>query len=294
MIKVSCFGEVLWDVFPTHKKIGGAPLNVAVRMKSMGNETSVISRIGDDEDGKKIVNFLKDNQVDTSGIQVDSQYKTSTVEVTLDQNGAASYEIVHPRAWDKIECTPTAIALAKSADAFIFGSLSSRDAITRTTLYELLKWANYKIFDVNLRPPYYNAEVLHHLMNEADLIKFNDEEIFEIARLMHSNAQTLEETIVFIAEKTHTDCICVTKGGAGAVLFFEGKFYYNSGYKVTVVDTVGAGDSFLATLISKIMKQTAPQEALNYACAMGALVASNEGANPIINEEELTQLMGMS
>lgn len=291
MIKASCFGEVLWDVFPTHKKIGGAPLNVAVRMKSMQNETSVISRIGNDEDGHAIVEFLKNNQVDTTGIQIDSNYKTSTVEVTLDENGSASYEIVQPRAWDKIELTREAIALAKNADVFLFGSLASRDETTRTTLYELLKLAKYKVFDVNLRPPYYNAEILKHLMNAADLIKFNDDEILEIANLLGSKAKTLEETILFIADNTNTECICVTKGGDGAVLHFEGNFYYNSGYKVVVVDTVGAGDSFLATLINKVMKKTPPQEALDYACAMGALVASHEGANPVISEAAIKQIM---
>jgi fructokinase len=291
MSKVSCFGEVLWDVFPTHRKIGGAPLNVAVRMKSLQNETSVISRIGDDEEGSTILDFLKNNQVDTSGIQIDSHYKTSTVEVTLDESGSASYEIVQPRAWDKIELTAEAIALVENADAFIFGSLSSREETTRNTLYALLKVAKYKIFDVNLRPPFYNAFVLKHLMDEADLIKFNDEEILEIAYLLGTKVETLEDTILFIAAQTNTKCICVTKGGDGAVLYFEGKFYYNSGYKVVVVDTVGAGDSFLATLINKIMAKTPPQEALDYACAMGALVASHEGANPVISDEAIAQLM---
>lgn len=291
MIKASCFGEVLWDVFATHKKIGGAPLNVAVRMKSMQNETAVISRIGDDEDGHAIVEFLKNNQVDTTGIQIDSNYKTSTVEVTLDKNGSASYEIVQPRAWDKIELTEAVIEIAKNADVFLFGSLATREETTRNTLYELLKVAKYKVFDVNLRPPYYNAEILKHLMDEADLIKFNDEEILEIANMLGSKAETLEETILFIAENTNSKCICVTKGGEGAVLYFEGNFYNNPGYKVEVVDTVGAGDSFLASLINKVMKKTPAQEALDYACAIGALVASHEGANPTISEEEIKQIM---
>jgi fructokinase len=291
MIKVTCFGEVLWDVFPTHRKIGGAPLNVASRMKSMQNDTSVISRIGDDEEGKGILEFLKSNQVDSTGIQIDSKYKTSTVEVTLDEKGSASYEIVQPRAWDKIELTETAISLVKNADAFIYGSLSSRDETTRTTLYTLLKLANYKIFDVNLRPPYYDIEVLNHLMKEADLLKFNDEEIFEIANLLDPKAKTLEETILYIAKTTHSQCICVTKGGDGAVLYFDDNFYYNSGYKVKVVDTVGAGDSFLATLINKFMKKEAPQAALDYACAVGALVASYEGANPIIDKKDIINLI---
>ena len=294
MIKATCFGEVLWDVFPTHKKIGGAPLNVAVRLESMQNETSIISKIGNDKKGRKLIDFLKINNVDTTGVQIDSEFKTGKVKVVLDDSGSASYTINHPRAWDKIELTTIAQNLTKDADAFIYGSLASRDEVSRNTLYELLKIAKYKIFDVNLRKPHYTAEVLSHLMKEADFIKFNDDEIYEIADLIGSSSPSFDQTVLFIAEQTNTKCICVTRGSQGAVLYFDGVFYYNSGYQVVVVDTVGAGDSFLATLINKIMKKADPQDALDYACAIGALVASHEGANPIIEEEEITNLMGKS
>lgn len=294
MIKATCFGEVLWDVFPTHKKIGGAPLNVAVRLESMQNETSIISKIGNDKKGRKLIDFLKINNVDTTGIQIDSEFKTGKVKVVLDDSGSASYTINHPRAWDKIELTTIAQNLTKDADAFIYGSLASRDEVSRNTLYELLKIAKYKIFDVNLRKPHYTAEVLSHLMNEADFIKFNDDEIYEIADLIGPSSPSFDQTVLFIAEQTNTKCICVTRGSQGAVLYFDGAFYYNSGYQIVVVDTVGAGDSFLATLINKIMKKADPQDALDYACAIGALVASHEGANPIIEEEEITNLMGKS
>jgi fructokinase len=292
MIKASCFGEVLWDVFPTHKKIGGAPLNVAVRLESMQNEVSIISRIGEDKKGRKLIDFLETNHVNTKGIQRDSEFKTGKVKVVLDENGSASYDIKQPRAWDKIEMTDIALELAKDSDVFIYGSLASREETTRKTLYQLLKVAKYKIFDVNLRKPHYTTEVLSHLMNEADFIKFNDEEIFEIAALLGSTSPSFDQTILFIAEKTNTKHICVTRGSQGAVLYFDGVFYYNSGYQIIVVDTVGAGDSFLATLINKLVKKHDPQDALDYACAMGALVASCEGANPKIEEEAITKLIG--
>jgi fructokinase len=292
MIKATCFGEVLWDVFPTHKKIGGAPLNVAVRLESMQNEVAVISRIGTDEMGDKVIAFLKENNVETKGVQIDSEFKTGKVKVTLDDNGSASYDIMQPRAWDKIQLTDVAIELTKAADVFIYGSLACRDTTSKNTLYEILKLAKYKIFDVNLRKPYYSLDVLSHLMNEANFVKFNDDEILEIAGLLGAEAQTLEAAILFIAQKTNTDCICVTKGSKGAVLYFEGDFYSNPGYKITVADTVGAGDSFLGTLITKLVKKSDPQDALDYACAIGALVASYEGANPKVEEAEINKLMG--
>jgi fructokinase len=292
MIKATCFGEVLWDVFPTHKKIGGAPLNVAVRLESMQNEVAVISRIGTDEMGDQVIAFLKENNVETKGVQIDSEFKTGKVKVTLDNNGSASYDIMQPRAWDKIQLTDIAIELTKAADIFIYGSLACRDTTSKNTLYELLKLAKYKVFDVNLRKPYYSVDVLSHLMNEADFVKFNDDEILEIAGLLGADAQTLELAILFIAQKTNTDCICVTKGSEGAVLYFEGNFYSNPGYKITVADTVGAGDSFLGTLINKLVKKSDPQDAIDYACAIGALVASYEGANPKVEEVEINKLMG--
>ncbi|MEZ7499618.1 carbohydrate kinase [Flavobacterium sp. Arc3] len=292
MIKASCFGEVLWDVFPTHKKIGGAPLNVAVRLESMQNEVAVISRIGTDKIGDQVIAFLKENNVETKGIQIDSKFKTGEVNVTLDDKGSASYEIMQPRAWDKIEMTDVAIEVTKAADIFIYGSLACRETTSKETLYELLKLAKYKIFDVNLRAPYYTIDVLSHLMNEANFVKFNDDEIIEIAGLLGTEDKTLEETILFIAQKTNTDCICVTRGSEGAILYFEGDFYSNPGYKITVADTVGAGDSFLATLINKLVKKSDPQESIDYACAMGALVASHQGANPKIEETAINDLMG--
>ncbi|WP_418264627.1 carbohydrate kinase family protein [Flavobacterium faecale] len=292
MVKATCFGEVLWDVFPTHKKIGGAPLNVAVRLRSMQNDVAIISSIGMDKKGQLLLDFLKENNVNDQGVQVDTNYKTGKVKVVLDESGSASYDIMQPRAWDNIQLTDVAKELTQTADVFIYGSLAARDLVSRTTLYELLKLAKYKVFDVNLRKPYYSADVLSHLMNEADFIKFNDDEIFEIAGLLGSETQNLEETILYIAQKTKTDCICVTLGSKGAVLYFEGNFYSNPGYKITVADTVGAGDSFLGTLINKLVKKSDPQESIDYACAVGALVASYEGANPIIEEDTIRNLMG--
>ncbi|MCG9791735.1 carbohydrate kinase [Flavobacterium algicola] len=292
MIKATCFGEILWDEFPTHKKIGGAPLNVAVRLQSMQNQVAVISSVGVDQKGELLLDFMKENNVETKGVQLDANYKTGKVKVVLDESGSASYDIMQPRAWDKIALTDAAIELTQESDVFVYGSLASRDLVSRATLYELLKVAKYKVFDVNLRKPYYSADVLSHLMNEANFIKFNDDEIFEIAGLLGSDSQTLEVTILFIAQKTNTDCICVTLGSKGAILYFEGEFYSNAGYKITVADTVGAGDSFLGTLINKLVKKSDPQEAIDYACAIGALVASHEGANPKIEESEINKLMG--
>jgi fructokinase len=287
MANITCFGEVLWDVFPTHKKIGGAPLNVALRLQSLENKVAMITRIGEDSEGKEIKDFIKERGVATENIQIDTELKTGEVAVILDSKGSASYTINFPRAWDAIKFTENAKEITKNSDAFIFGSLVARNEVSRDTLYQLLKFANYKIFDINLRAPHYTMEVLNDLMNEADFIKFNDDEIFEIAKALHTKTKSLEETIKFIASVTNTKSICVTKGGDGAILYYQNTFYKNNGYKVEVVDTVGAGDSFLASLTDKLLKGASPQESIDFACAMGALVASREGANPEITKEDI-------
>lgn len=289
--KIVCFGEVLFDVFPTHTKIGGAPLNVGLRLASLGIETQIISRIGQDAKGKELLDFIEANDVSTTYIQTDSHFSTGEVTVKLDEKGSASYTINYPVAWDKIEATPEAHDIVSFADAVVFGSLVCRDTASYQSLLSILKVAKYKIFDVNLRAPFYTKELLSDLMNKADFIKFNDDELYEISAYLGSPYHSLEQNMQFIAEKTNTQHICVTKGSHGAVLFYNNQLFYNSGYKITVADTVGAGDSFLAGLLSKLLAGIAPQEAINFACALGALVAQEEGANPKISKESIKAFM---
>lgn len=294
MKNIVCFGEVLWDVFPTHKKIGGAPLNVALRLQSLGNNVSMITRIGEDTKGTEIADFIKANGVQTDNIQIDKTLETGEVDVILDKTGSATYTINPNRAWDNLQVTNTALEVTQKADAFIFGSLVARDITSRATLYKLLEVAKYKILDINLRAPHYTKAVLNELMYAADFIKFNDDEIFEIANSMHFKSESLEDNMLIVAKQMDTTAICVTKGGHGAILYYNETFYYNSGYQIEVIDTVGAGDSFLATLINKLLQKDSPQEALDFACAMGALVAGSEGATPKIKTEAVYEFMGLS
>jgi fructokinase len=288
---IICFGEVLFDVFPTHKKIGGAPLNVALRLASLGINAQIISRVGNDEIGRELLAFIKKNGVATDTIQIDENVSTGQVIVQLNEKGSASYTINYPVAWDKITCIPEDEITVKKADALVFGSLVCRDSVSQNSLLEIINYTKYAVFDVNLRAPFYIKEILINLMMQSDFIKFNDDELYEISDLLHSPYHSLEQNILFIAEKTNTKHICVTKGSHGAVLYYNEKMYYNSGYKIDVVDTVGSGDSFLAGLLSKLLYDENPQEAIDFACALGAIVATNEGANPKISYAEINDFM---
>lgn len=288
---IICFGEVLFDVFPTHKKIGGAPLNVALRLASLGVNAQIISRIGKDEIGKELLAFIEKNGVATDTIQIDENLSTGEVIVQLNEKGSASYTINYPVAWDKIICIPEDEIMVKKADALVFGSLVCRDSVSQNSLLEIINYAKYAVFDVNLRAPFYTKEILLNLMMQSDFIKFNDDELYEVSAFLNSPYHSLEQNILFIAEKTNTKHICVTKGSHGAVLYYNEKMYYNSGYKIDVVDTVGSGDSFLAGLLSKLLYDENPQEAIDFACALGAIVAKNEGANPKISSKEINDFM---
>ena len=290
-LSIVCFGEVLFDVFPTHRKIGGAPLNVALRLASLGVNSNIISRIGKDTLGRDLIDYVRTNGVNTATIQVDEIYNTGEVIVKLNEKGSASYTINYPVAWDKIICIAEDEIMVKKADALVFGSLTCRDSISQNSLLEIINYAKYAVFDVNLRAPFYAKEILLNLMMQSDFIKFNDDELYEISASMNSPYHSLEQNILFIAEQTNTKHICVTKGSHGAVLYYNEKMYYNSGYKIDVVDTVGSGDSFLAGLLSELLINSDPQEAINFACALGAIVAKNEGANPKISSKEINTLI---
>ncbi|WP_109299120.1 carbohydrate kinase [Aquimarina sp. AU474] len=286
-MKITCFGEVLWDIFPEHKKIGGAPLNVALRLHSMGIDSSIITRIGDDTLGANILAYIEERGMPIHTFQKDKTYKTGEVQVLLDNDNTATYDISKPVAWDFIECSDVLLNEVAQSDAFIFGSLSSRNEVSRKTLFQLLDKATYKILDVNLRPPHYNVKLLSQLMRSANFIKLNEEEVDELCADFHIKETLFLDKIYAIATYTQTDQICVTRGEKGATLFFENNFYHNNGYAIKVVDTVGAGDSFLATLISELIQGNLPQIAIDYACAVGAMVAASEGANTIFTQKEV-------
>lgn len=293
-INAVSFGEVLFDVFGEEKKIGGAPLNLALRTASFGFPVAMISAVGNDEDGKVICDYVRENQLDTSGIITTEDYDTGIVQVTLNERGSATYEIKFPSAWDFIEINNDTLNIVKNADVFFYGSLVCRNDASRNTLFRLLDSnpGMFKVFDVNLRKPFYHIGLLEELMNIADFIKFNDEEILEITAELGFKSDDLEENIRFISEKTNTKSICVTLGKHGSLLLWEDEIYRHGGYPVKVADTVGAGDSFLASLIAQLLSNRKPDKAMDFASAVGAIVASKAGANPIITSSDIDMFTG--
>ncbi|HBO28573.1 MAG TPA: carbohydrate kinase [Leeuwenhoekiella sp.] len=287
-----CFGEILWDVFPDGKALGGAPLNLCLRMKSLGVTMQMISRLGQDALAEETREAIQKFRLDQNLIQEDPALETGKVEVTLDASGSASYNIKKPVAWDAIALTDKNKNAVQQADLFIFGSLAARSNESSETLNSLLQLADYAIFDVNLRAPHYEMETLIEFMKQAQMIKMNDEELEEVIAHLNITGETIHEQLAEISKRTATEIICVTLGAKGAVLYQNGTTVSNSGYSTKVIDTVGAGDSFLAGLIYQLFKvENTPEKALAFACALGALVAGTKGANAPITSEQIEAKM---
>ena len=291
MKNIVCFGEVLWDLLPTGAVPGGAPMNVAIRSQSFGMNAAIISRTGNDKCGEDLKLFINARRVNTNLLQKNETLPTGKVKVNLDENGIADYDIVYPSAWDKIELTDNTVDAVKNSHAFVFGSLACRDDISRNTLVGLLDHAIFKIFDVNLRPPFYSLPLLETLIRKSDLVKMNDEELLIIAKGLGSEKSELKENILFLFEKLNIESICVTRGKYGAVLFIKNEFYSHNGFTVEIADTVGSGDSFLAALITRLLTDNNHSKNIEFACAVGALVASKTGANPPVTNEEIELLL---
>lgn len=286
-----CFGEVLWDLFPSGKKMGGAPLNVAFRLSQRGVSTTLISAIGEDALGNELKIAIEETGI-SAHLQKNTTYSTGSVGVHLDKGGSATYTIESPVAWDAIINEPAIERYVEEADCLVFGSLVTRGATSKNTLKKLLMKASYKVFDINLRKPHYQLSDLLKWMRLADLIKCNEEELKEIVKYMGCKEIHIEKQIVFLAKQTVTQQVCVTLGSKGAIWYEDSHFIYQSGFETKVADTVGAGDSFLGTLLAGLLGGQPRADALEEACAMGAMVASRTGANPIISQKELINFKG--
>jgi fructokinase len=282
MKTILSFGEVLWDAFGDEKQAGGAPMNVALHLAKQGANVAFASCVGMDASGFELAGFLTDNNLYSDLIQQDEHLPTCEVTVQLDANQQATYIIPEPVSWDNIQTEDALTKAAGNAAAIIFGSLACREAGTRDTLLNLLDETKaLKIFDVNLREPHYTLSTIENLAARADIVKMNEE---EAGLLINGSNGDLKDKITEFRKKYHAQTICVTRGENGAIVWHDYEFYEHPGCKVDVIDTVGAGDSFLATFINGLLNKHPIPQVLAKACAVGAYVASKRGANPEYDE----------
>jgi len=286
--KIVGLGELLWDMLPTGRQLGGAPANFAYISNLLGNEGIVASRVGNDDLGDAAVRQLSAIGVNTGSIQRDASHATGTVRVEVDHAGQPKFEIGESVAWDFLEWTSSWQTLAAEADAICFGSLAQRAETSRTTIRKFLGATRndaVRVFDVNLRQAFYSREVLAESMQAADIVKLNHEELPRIMELFGIPQREEIAAADALAEQHHLKLICVTRGCRGSLLIREGSRDEHPGYQVRVADTVGAGDAFTAGLVREYLRGTSLRVMNETANRVGAWVASQVGAMPSPGED---------
>ena len=284
---VVCFGETLWDFLPSGKQPGGAPMNVAYHLSKFGKNPAVISRVGNDSLGDELLSVMEEKGINTDYVQRDKELPTSTVVARLKDNHEMVYDIVQNVAWDNIMYDASLNDLVKNADYFVFGSLAARNARTRATLFQLLEVAKTKVLDINLRAPHYSRELIETMLAKADIVKLNEAELKLIAAWFTTYTND-EDAISFLQEKFSINMMIVTKGAEGALFKVGNTLYSHDGYHVTVADTVGSGDSFLAGIIFQLPDHIAHENILDFANKLGAFITTQKGACPEYNLNEVT------
>lgn len=279
-------GEILWDILPNEKHLGGAPANFAYISNQLGNNGIVLSRVGNDELGKEIFRSLKTKQISTDFVQIDREKSTGKVNVVLEK-GQPNYEIVENAAWDFLELSENWLKIAEKCDAVCFGSLAQRNEISRKTIREFVGLTkNLRIFDVNLRQNYFSGEILRESFRLANIVKLNHEELPIVAEMFDCKAENQIETARSLLEKFSLILICITRGGNGSHLITKDRTSEHKGLKIKIADTIGAGDAFTAAMINGILRNWELDKINDFANKVGAFVASKTGAMPVFSEFE--------
>lgn len=290
---ITCFGEVLWDLLPTGSIAGGAPMNVAFHTNQLGIRTSIISKVGNDQLGRDLTQLLENQGVFTDLIRKDLTFSTGTVNVTFQDGESPVYEIVSPVAWDYIHYENNAQDLIKSSDALVFGSLACRTDCNKRTLLRYLPLASLRVFDVNLREPFYSQALIEELLAYADIVKVNHEELALIAE-WNGFAGDEQAQLTQFKAKFELELVLLTKGKNGAVCLDSQGYHEHQGFPVKVVDTIGSGDAFLAAFLYKFLTGEDSLASLAFAGAVGAYVATQRGGTPAFNHQEIEQFMKVS
>lgn len=278
-VQVVCAGEALWDVLPGGEFMGGAPFNVACHLARLGARARLLARLGNDARGERALELARASGVDVSLVQRDPVLATGEARAVLDATGSAHYEFLTPAAWDALEATPAALAAVAAADAFVHGTLGGRDPRARTALARLAAAARWRVFDPNLRPPFYDRTQVEAGLAGAHFVKLNEDECALLAG-WQGVAATPEALQPALASRFGIGALCVTLGAEGAKLHWQGEWHAQPGVPTKVADTVGAGDSFLAMLVRELLGGTAPGVALARAARLASFVASRPGAVP--------------
>lgn len=276
-------GEILWDLLPGGKVLGGAPANFAYQTSQFGFEGYAVSAIGKDALGDEIIESLSSKSLNHKIERVD--FPTGTVQVTLDGKGIPQYEICENVAWDNIPFTPEIEDLARKASTVCFGSLAQRSEVSHKTILrflELLPEDALKVFDINLRQHFYSKEIIDNSLKHSNILKINDDEVVIVAELYGWNGLKEADICRKLVEMYHLKLVILTKGTNGSYVITSGEEFFRPTPKVTVADTVGAGDAFTAGFVASLLRGKTIPEAHKTAVEVSAFVCTQHGAMPVL------------
>ncbi|RDE51273.1 MAG: carbohydrate kinase [Candidatus Accumulibacter meliphilus] len=284
---VAGIGELLWDVFPQHKRLGGAPANFAFHCYQLGAKAYPVSCVGTDELGLGLRDKLREMGVDASYVLESDSFPTGTVQVTLNDEGKPSYRIFENVAWDHIAFTSDLKALAATLDAVCFGSLSQRSPVSRASIHAFLRQmpeAALKIFDVNLRQSYFSQKQVEDSLRLASILKLSDEELPVLAGYFGLRGDVMEQ-LNELRERFDLALVAYTRGPDGSVLVRGDEVDVAPGVAGLAVDSVGAGDSFTASLCMGVLKDWPLSRVNAFANRVASFVCSQKGATPLLPED---------
>ena len=281
-------GEVLWDMLPEGKKLGGAPANFAYHVSQFGLRSCVVSAVGNDSLGNEIIESL--NSKGMNYLIPDVPYPTGTVEIEVDDAGIPQYDIKENVAWDNRPYNDQLESVAAKTKAICFGSLAQRNAVSRNTIHKFINAMHKEsntlvVCDINLRQQFYDTDTLCDSLSLCNILKINDEELEMLSKLFKLPENDINGQCRSIMERYNLKMIILTCGINGSYLFTPDSVSFQPTPKVDVADTVGAGDSFTAAFIASILKGKSVQEAHSLAVHTSAYVCTQKGAMPFLPEE---------
>lgn len=281
--RILAVGEVLWDLLPEGPQLGGAPANFAVHAHALGGNAALISRIGDDALGAEILKRFREAGLPTELIQREEVHDTGTVHVELSPTGQPRYHIIGDVAWDHIGATDRVLEAAASAAVICFGTLAQRTTPARDAIQTIVRTTPetaWRICDINLREPFVSEEVIRGSLAIANVLKLNDGELPVVAELYGVTGDGPQEILPELAKQAGLRVIALTCGSAGSVLWKDGEISEHPGAKVTVQDTIGAGDAFTAVLALGLIEEWSLEIINDRANRVAAYVCSHSGATP--------------
>jgi fructokinase len=280
---VAGIGELLWDVLPTGKQVGGAPCNFAFHALQAGCESIVISAVGNEQSGDELLSALAVLNINCEFIQRNG-FSTGTVTVKLNESGHPSYSIHENTAWDNVELNPETESKFKELDAVCYGSLGQRNSVSAETIQRLLESVKpgcLKVFDINLRQHFYSPEIITKSLEFANILKLNDEELPVLSGIFGLTGE-VKKQLEQLSNQFKLQYIVYTMGEKGSIIMRDNEFSFLESPKVVVADTVGAGDSFTAVLVSGLLKGLPLNKVHEAATRTAAFVCTQKGATPVI------------